>query len=340
MNKISNFKYSLTFYLFLSCLPTILFGQSKAEIEQNFYKVSGIVLPENIREYKKVYLGNINELTSSFIVTYVHTRYNSSKLIVSIYPADIAIENRALDEHISNINSTYVRLSELLNQPIIASKDSINIIGVLSTFLDNETNNNVALATFEAGRYFIKYEVKSKTKSTKEIISLTKALIDTISPINILKNNPLILGITMHVAPGIVQDTNCLDPILQATLTKIDWVNKNVDSLERCSGFPSLYLLEQKLTIEAMLTEWESTPRHKSKLDGYFSELIKIRNSGFLDEYIYQEYEQFLLVPDNQELKIKDYARWKKSHKISVRLRGPISFYILGYEESYKNLKE
>jgi len=331
-------KILLILALFVTCFPVIIFGQNYENIiENNFTQVTGILLPEIFKEYKKSKVENLKESNNSFLITYLDENTKFSKITINVYPADVALENRLLFEYRPIINSYSERTSEIINQPIKVTKDSINMLGLISTFTDYERNYNTVLAMFEAGKFFIKYEIKSRKKSIEEIVSITKSLIDTISPTIILKNNPLILGVTIHIAPGVVQDTNSLDPIIKATLTKAEWVYNNVDSIERCGGFPSLYFLEQKLTVEAMLAEWENKSKPKAELESYFNELIKIRNSGFLDEYIYEEYDRFLLLPENMKLRMEDFFKWRKANKLTVTLTGPTFYYVLGYEGSYKN---
>jgi hypothetical protein len=217
------------------------------------------------------------------------------------------------------------------------SKDGYKVLG-LSASISTEYNNTV-LVLFECGKYFLKYRVSSATADTNILKDISNKLIDKFSPIDIVKKQPLLQGVDVHISPAITTDTICLFAIFAAVKSKIDWVYKNVDSLERCSGFPSLYFEEQKTSIDSMLNKWESLKHNNSRYNKFFDDLVMIRKSGYLNEFICDQYWSTLLLPDNIKLDWDNYEIWKRRNNPTVKLVGQY-YYLLGFERSYNEDKK
>jgi hypothetical protein len=87
-----------------------------------------------------------------------------------------------------------------------------------------------------------------------------------------------------------------------------------------------------------MLNRWGKLKHNKTRFDKFFDDLTDIRNSGFLNEFICDQYEGTLLLPDNIKLDLENYEIWKRRTNPTVRLVGQY-YYLIGYENSYKNNK-
>ena len=68
----------------------------------------------------------------------------------------------------------------------------------------------------------------------------------------------------------------------------------------------------------------------KSKrTEEYLSELNSIINSGFLKEFIMEQYNMIMIIPDNLKLDFEGFHRWQIAHPVNVNLRN--WFYIISY---------
>jgi hypothetical protein len=305
-----------------------------------YHDKTGIEFPENFSNFSRESITSFSKDSTNIGVTYNFDNLKQDpKLTIYIYPAPVAIEHRMRNEYLECLQA----IANVSNQGINTApkhirvvKDGYKVLGLSATI--NNDNYKTVLVLFECGKYFLKYRITSSSLDTSILSELIDRLVDKFSPIDVVKKNPLDIGASIHIAPVITTDTSCLDAILVAVITKAEWVYENVDSLERISGFPSLYFEEQKAAIIEMLKKWESVKHNNSVHDKYFNDLLLIRDSGFLDEFICDQYWSTLLLPDNLKLDWDNYEIWMKMNNPTVKLTGEY-FYLIGYEKSYKTEK-
>ena len=341
MNRIANLSFLLlTASLLFGCSTSRIYKSREISYRGEYYHNQTMVaFPQSIEGFMRGSITSFNKDNTNIGVSYyANNSLQDPHITIYIYPAPVAMEYRIRDEYFNSIHS----ISNYANQKIAAvpkqniiEKDGYRLFGLQATISGNDFKTVMTL--FECGKYFIKYRVSSSSSDTSMLNDISSKLIDQFSPIDIVKKQPLIDVATIHIAPGIINDTSSLDPILAAALAKVNWVNENVDSLERCSGFLSLYFEEQQITILEMLKKWESLKSDNAFLKNYFNDLLIIRDSGFLNEFIFEQYNGILFLPEGLKLDYDNYYIWKMKNNASVSIVGPIYNYLIGYEDSYEN---
>lgn len=342
-------KHILRLFLVL-ILPSLLLGCASSRTYQPkrlnilgdyYHKNTMVKFPDKFDRYKREKITSFNKDSSNIGVSYNLSNSNQDlKITIYIYPATSGIEHRIRNEYFDCLQAIATPSNQEINttpKHVRVSKDGYKVLGLSGTIRNK--NLSTELVLFECGKYFLKYRISSSNMDTSVLKDISNKLLDRFSPIDIVKRQPLIQGVDIHISPGITTDTICLFTIFAAVKSKIDWAYNNVDSLERRSGFPSLYFEEQKTSIDSMLNKWESLKHNNTQFDKFFDDLVVIRNSGFLNEFICEQYWNTLLLPDNLKLDWDNYEIWKRKNNPTVKLVGQY-YYLLGYENSFKNDKK
>lgn len=331
---------SLTIIIFSSCVSSRYYQPKTISVTGDFvHKPTSISFPNNFERFNRESITIFNKDSSNVGVNYVLNTKQDLRVTVCIYPASNGFEYRLRDEFFDCLQSIATSNNEGINtlpRPIKVAKDGYKVIG-LSTPISND-NFKTVLVLFECGKYFLKYRISSSVIDTSALIDVSNRLLSHFSPIDIVKKQPLLPGIDIHISPGITTDSICLSALFHGIKAKIDWINNNVDSLEKCSGLPNLYFEAHKIAIDSMLNKWERMKHNNSIHDKYFNELLKIRESGFLNEFICEEYSNTLLIPESVKFDWDNYNIWRKKSNPSVRLVG-IYLYLLGFEKSFEQIE-
>jgi hypothetical protein len=107
-------------------------------------------------------------------------------------------------------------------------------------------------------------------------------------------------------------------------LEESKWVYENIDSLEWSSGYPNMYLESHSSALKYMI-DWYDSNRTKFSQKYWNNEYIlsikKIINSGFLNEYLMDEYAALLIYSDDIQFNFDKYEEWKRNHLPNFNLR-------------------
>ena len=298
---------------------------------------TGMIFPEHFDVFQREKINSFDDDNANIGVSYYST---DVKVTVYVYPASVALESRLLNEYYRCLKSIAYQKGygiDATSKIIPITKEGYKVNGIRASIKDE--NFNSVLLLFECGKFFVKYRISSVKSDTSCLNKISERLANYFSPIDVLKKVSLKLGTTIHIAPVLVNDTASLDPIVAAALSKAKWVFENVDSTERIAGFPSLYFNEQKVAVTNMLEKWEKQPSENATLKIFFKALISLRNDGVLNEFICDQYNNLLILPDNVKLNIEKYSSWKKIKHPTINLNGALQYYFLGYAASYNQAK-
>jgi hypothetical protein len=61
----------------------------------------------------------------------------------------------------------------------------------------------------------------------------------------------------------------------------------------------------------------------------YLKELQLISDAGFLYEFVMEQYEFILIIPENIPIRYEEYLEWKSQNKITINLNE--KFYLLSF---------
>lgn len=300
----------------LSCSAS-RFTMTKIEAVGDYYHDSTqTTFPEKFGEMIRTEIISYNNHHTNIGVSY-YDPSTSTKITVYVYPAGTATEYRLINEYFFALQS----IANTVNEEIKAtqsnfpfSKDGYRVIGITAHMERIINSQNSVLSIFECGPWFLKYRITSSL-DLKTIEGFQNRLLEIFSPIDLVKKYPLKQNSTVWIAPAALKDSSMLYSTLFWAYGKAGWVHDSVDSLERCSGFPSLYLEEHVRPIANMISKWDSSRYgHKTTQFEPFKSLKKIADAGFLNELIMDEYSMLLITPKDLKLDIQAYREWKKKN--------------------------
>ena len=200
--------------------------------------------------------------------------------------------------------------------------DGLKINGLKSVFTLSGTNESLTL--YECGKWWFKMRITSSDLDTCQMSQLEQTVMDYFVPTNFVKNDPLRVKFDVHVAPAAVNDSLMLCCVLGAIFGELQWINDNVDSLERISGFPSLYLEAHMAAVEGFVKAEKDHPELKGgdEIHHQLEQFNKIIENGFLEEYLFDQYFGWLIIPKDMDIDSDAFLEWQVQNPIDV-VMGP-----------------
>jgi len=122
-----------------------------------------------------------------------------------------------------------------------------------------------------------------------------------------------------------------LGSAMGSAFKKISWALDNVDSLERAAGFPDLYLgLQVESLKEFVQFEKRKKWNRQQSTTDYLNELNRIIDAGFLEEFIMEQFDMIMIVPQDVTLDFEGFQKWKETHPTTIDLNQ--RFYVVSYK--------
>ena len=319
MKKILSF--SLLVFLIGCGLSSRLYKPQKIKIDGDYiHQKTKLDFPENINDYKRGEITSFDEKDENIGVTYDLDNTNLfGEFTIYIYPAGTATESRLTQQYFASLQS----IANVANKEIGAiqeilpyQKDGYRVNGLFAKIDDGKKKTSLTL--FECGKWFLKYRITTNSSKTDYMELLRDSLLKRFNPVDIVKKYPVKPEATIYIAPAAMQDSLLVTTIMGNPLNRLKWINENVDSLERCSGFPNLYLESHSIPMKEMINWYEENktkyPR-KSWDNKYILSIKKIIESGFLNEFLMDQHSMLLITPkEDMEFRFEDYYKWKEKN--------------------------
>jgi hypothetical protein len=292
-----------------------------------------VTFPVKIRQFTRTEITSFNESNTNIGATYESTLGGvNSTVAVCVYPAGKAYQDRLLNEYTESLSSiaTLAGKEVLATQhPLRYSKDGYRVIGLTAHITG--TLNPTLLTLFECGKWFLKMRVTSVTMGVGILDSLQSEFLESFRPTDIVRRDPLRQEGKVLMAPAAFQDSVLLHASLLGAFKTMSWARNNVDTLERCAGFPGLYLAGHTEPILEMIKDWEKSRKERSRsTDEYFTSLKEIRDAGFINEFVMAQYKMILVASDTLHLDFQRYEEWKQTHRPGTTL--DTKYFMVGYE--------
>ena len=245
-------------------------------------------------------------------------------LSVYVYPAGIGHDRRIHDEYselmqeLANIHGGLDAISNAVSY----QNDGFKINGLRSVFSTKSENESLTL--YECGRWWFKMRITSSDLDTCQMSQLEHTVMDFFVPTNFVKNDPLKVGYNVHVAPGAIDDSLMLCCVLGAIVGELQWIDENVDSVEKLSGYPCLYLEAHMAAVEGFVKAEKDHPELNGgeEIHHQLEQYNKIIENGFLEEYLLDQYFGWLIIPKDMDIDSDAFYEWKAKNPIDV-VMGP-----------------
>ena len=312
---------------------TLLLGQLQAQSPKKIkakgdyvHAPTSAVFPLQLGDYHRDKLYSYDKKKEN--VGGVYESANKKTLLsVYVYPAGNGYDRRIHDEYSSLMQelANYRGGLHAISNVVSYQNEGLKINGLKSVFTSSE-NENESLTLYECGKWWFKMRITSSDLDTCQMSQLEKNVMDYFVPTNYVKNDPLGLKFDVHVAPAAIPDSLMLCCVLGAIIGELQWIDENVDSLERISGFPSLYLEAQMASVEGFVKAEKDHPKLPGgeEIHHQLEQLNRIIENGFLEEYLIDQYFGWLIIPKDKDMDIDSEAflEWKLQNPIDV-VMGP-----------------
>lgn len=284
-----------------------------------------LIFPVKIDDYERLDIYSFDKKKINVGVTY-EKRKNSGKTTLSVYlyPAGSGTDSRLRDEYsfslqsIANVSDKGVHA---IQNYVFFKKDGFKINGY-NAWIVNESNlTKSVLSVYECGKWFFKIRITTDVLDSLGIDSLRNKTLNWFQPTILVKNAPLNPKADIYFAKAAFCDSIMIGSTMGCALKKLEWALDNVDSLERASGFPDLYIGMHIEAIKAFVNfEKEHNFSKSQTTSDYLKELNSIIDAGFLKEFIMQQYSMIMITPENMTFDFNAYEEWKLTHPINIDL--------------------
>lgn len=316
--------------LILLFAVALLFGQLQAQAPKKIrakgdyvHSATKAVFPLQLGEYHRDRLYSFDKKKENVGGVYESANEQTS-LSVYVYPAGIGHDRRIHDEY-SELMQELANMHgglDAISNAVSYQNDGFKINGLRSVF--STKGKNESLTLYECGRWWFKMRITSSDIDTCQMSQLEQTVMDYFVPTNFVKNDPLKVGYEVHVAPAAIHDSLMLDCVLGAIVGQLKWIDENVDSLEKLSGYPSLYLEAHMAAVEGFVKAAKDFPDSPGgeEIHHQLEQYNKIIENGFLEEYLLDQYFGWLIIPKDMAIDSDAFYEWKAQNPIDV-VMGP-----------------
>ena len=287
--------------------------------------------PERLEDFERKSVTSFDRKDLNIGVTY--ERPNASTTIsIYVYPAGAGTEDRLRTEYLSSMQSV-ANINDGIaatQYPIRFEKEDFKINGFAAEL--KKTGELSRLGLYECGSWFLKYRVSSSNIDSLGINELITQIEGWFSPSSIASKGLLNPKADINFAPAAFADSTMFYTTMGEAFKKMQWVMENVDSVERRTGFPGLYLELYTTAIRERVELWKKSNTTSSpKTDELLSQYESLVNSGFLEEFIMDQLMMVLITPDELTLDMDGYSTWMQENPLDIDLNK--FYYIISFSE-------
>ncbi len=274
--------------------------------------------PKNIDDYNLIDAYSFDKKDENIGVTY---EKENSKISIYIYPNNVGNEGRLRNEFLSVYSVIFNKDNDVKNLKIIhhvGEKFTCNGIRGISK---DSNNQNSLLTIFECGTWMYKIRITSNELENQNLIDLEEKIVTKIEPSRLTGLKLFNLQGAISFSKESVKDSTMLVSTMAYTYKKFEWLIKNLKEEEKYSGFQDLYIDMHKDALKQFVL-FEHKHKYSSKVETkeYLKNLNKIIDSPFLNEFLMEQYNMILIVPEDIILDYEKYHKWKKENNFNFEL--------------------
>ena len=304
--------------------------KSKADY---IHSATGFIFSLTIDQFNRADIYAFDKKKKNVGITY-KTNDLKSTISIYLYPAGAGAEDRLRNEYLKSMES----VANISDNGVHAEQYAVSykcgnykVNGFKANIKDLDAKSS--LCVYECGEWFFKIRISSETLDTTGMKQTEQKILDLYAPTRLVKQSKLNSKADISFAKTAFVDSLMLGSAMGSAYKKIEWVFENVDSLERASGFPGLYL-DMHIASLKEFTEFEKKHPDFSKTkqtEEYLAELNSIIDKGFIDEFIMEQFDMVMIVPKDLEFDFEGYDKWKNDNPISINLNE--RFYVIWFGE-------
>ncbi|WP_034670632.1 hypothetical protein [Chryseobacterium populi] len=319
-------KFSL--FIIQILFPLTVFSQSlkpnkKIKSSQDFeHTVSGIMAPANLMDFSRTVLLTNSKNDSVFAAEY-ENKNNDALFQFKIVPGFVD-EERLLNYYYKNFDERRYspKESEKINKTITFKEGKFKLNGISTYF--THLNRLINVRIYDAGFWMFISEISQKGNDTLFLNKKQDEFLSKLLPTKIVEKNPLTKYSNIIYAPAALRDTLMLRSTMSSATNKLKWLHENINKYERSAGIPGTLLDYQIAGINGFI-DYKTKKNPKSSKGGYETTNLvefftKLRNAGFIDEFLMESYYYLLTPAENHSFNYTDYQKWKQENSIDYNV--------------------
>jgi len=288
-------------------------------------------------DYQRESIHSFDKKNQNIGVSYGKNQNGERTMVtIYVYPAFDAYEGRLRKEYQNSLYSAFYAMEKdglHARQNHVQHKGEKYICNGFEATFTTDKNDLSQLTVFESGTWFCKIRITSSQRDTTVLADLKKQILQVYDPTNLADLTPLNERISVYMAKAAFRDSVLLGSAMGSAFEKIDWVMENVDEKERATGMPDLYLDFHLAGLKAFM-EFQHRPnfinyKKSTFADDYLRQLQIIYDADFLNEFVMEQYDMILIIPENIPDKYDEYLKWKLQNNITIKLND--EFYVISF---------
>jgi hypothetical protein len=311
-------------FFILLLIPVMMFSQDvklnkKIKSTTDYeHSTSGISAPMNLDGFSRTDLFSNSKNDSVFAAEYED---QSNKLVFKfkVLPA-LLDEERLLSHYYKDLQERKYSPKEnkKISKSVTINEGKFKLHGISSYF--SHLDQLINLRIYDAGFWVFISEVSQKGNDTLALDKAQDLFLTKIQPAKIVEKNPLTRYANILYAPVAAQDRLLLRTTMSSATNKMKWIYENIDKYERASGIPGILLEYQIAGINGFIDY--KTEKNQNTIEGnnsatrLISFFTKLKNAGFVDEYLMEQYYYLLTPPENHQFDYSGYQKWKLENSI------------------------
>ena len=335
---------TIAVFIFLIAVFSVVNGQTRIQpkeikVKEDYtHPSTKMSFPKSLfGEYQRESVYSFDTKNDNIGVTYKKNQ-NVEKTTFSLYlyPAGDGYEGRLRGEYKKSLNSAFLAMTKEglhATQEAVQYKGEKYICNGLKALFTTDNNDLSQLTVFESGTWFYKIRITTNQTDTTFLSNLEAKILQTFDPTTLADITSLNKLVDVYFAKSAFQDSVLLGSAMGSAYRKIKWLMENVNEKERATGFPDLYM---NLHVEGLKAFMEFQHRDEFKETkesdftiNYLHELQLISDADFLNEFVMEQYEMLLIIPENIPNKYDEYLKWKSQNNITINLND--KFYVLSF---------
>lgn len=296
-----------------------------------------LTFPVKLDDYEREGIYSFDKKKTNVGITYEdHKDAGKTTLSVYVYPAGAGTEGRLRGEYLFSLQSIANGSNKgvhAIQKNVCYKQEGYTINGYNAWMVNKSQSKKSVLTVYECGKWFFKIRITTDVLDSMAIESLKANILDRFQPTTLVKNAPLNPKADIYYGKAAFRDSILLGSVMGCSYKKLEWAMDHVDSLERASGFPDLYLAMHMEAIQEFVKFEKEHPFSKSQYTkDYLKELNSIIDAGFLKEFIMEQYSMVMIVPDTMTFDFDAFDQWKRSNPVSIDLNKRFSVISFGVQ--------
>jgi len=278
--------------------------------------------PLKFKQYDRVSIYSFDNYQTNVGITYQSR--DGLTITIYIYPAYEGMEDRLRNQFLmclQQMTETSI-FKKRSNQELVSySKNGYKVNGLSARVILSGVNS--FLSVYECGEWFFKIRISGVAYGSQVLVkNAEQDMLKQFDPTKLVKEAPLHPYASITMMHAALKDSLMLGCQLESAFSKSKWAKEHVDSLERVSGFPGLYI---DLQVEGLKKTLEFAREHpamsrSASTEEYLAELNMIDNSGFMKEFIRDQFIVNMIGDSGTVANVEGYAKWKKRHPLKINL--------------------